>query len=62
MDGQQMSMLENFGLRYLRGELPHWFTAVWLTINTVPIHKTAQHTLNLLVYKWPTGNDMIFLI
>ena len=42
MDGQQMSMLEDFGLRYLRGELPHWFTAVWLTVNTVPIHKTAQ--------------------
>ena len=31
MDANQMAQLEDFGLRYVRGDLPHWFYAVWLS-------------------------------
>ena len=42
MEADQMSKLEDFGLRYARGDLPHWFYAVWLSVCTVPIFKTAE--------------------
>ena len=44
MDANQMAQLEDFGLRYVRGDLPHWFYAVWLSVNTVPLFKTAEQT------------------
>ena len=42
MEPAQMSYLEDFGMRYLRGELPPWFYTVWLTVQTVPLYKTAE--------------------
>ena len=35
MDGGKMSFLEEFGLKYLGGQLPPWFYCVWLSVNTV---------------------------
>ena len=37
-----MNSLEDFGMRYLRGELPPWFYTVWLTVQTVPLYKTEE--------------------
>ena len=37
-----MALLDDFGMRYLRGELPPWFNTVWLTVQTVPLYKTAE--------------------
>ena len=41
MGEEDMEVMEEFGMVYLRGELPHWFYRVWLTVNTVPIFKTT---------------------
>ena len=35
-------LLEDFGLRYLHGELQAWFYIVWLTVQTVPLFKTKN--------------------
>ena len=42
MEADQMAKLEEFGLRYASGDLPHWFYAVWLSVCTVPIFKTDE--------------------
>ena len=42
MEPAQMHLLEDFGMRYLRGELPPWFYTVWLTVQTVPLYKTIE--------------------
>ena len=44
LEEEDMRKLEEFGLSYLRGELPNWFYSVWLTVQTVPIFKTAEQT------------------
>ena len=41
MEEADMNILEEFGMAYLRGDLPKWFTAIWLTVQTVPIFKTS---------------------
>ena len=42
MEPAQMHLLEDFGMRYLRGELQPWFYTVWLTVQTVPLYKTEE--------------------
>ena len=42
MDPTQMSLLEDFGMRYLRGDLPAWFYKVWLSVQSVPLFKDIQ--------------------
>ena len=42
MEEQDMELLEKFGRKYLKGELPAWFYPVWLTVQTVPLFKTEQ--------------------
>ena len=42
MNGEQMELLESFGMRYLCGELPAWFYKVWLTVMTVPLFKNSE--------------------
>ena len=32
MEDQDMELLEEFGMKYLKGELPAWFYPVWLTV------------------------------
>jgi hypothetical protein len=59
MEDEEMAMMEEFGMKYLNGDLPTWFYPVWLTVQTVPLYKTAQqNTLrpigvrNPLLKKW----------
>ena len=35
-------LMEQFGLQYFNGSLPPWLYTVWLSIQTVPIFKTAE--------------------
>ena len=37
-----MSLLEEFGLLYLSGSLPHWWYRVWGCVTTVPLYKTVE--------------------
>ena len=39
---EQMSLLEQFGLRYLTGQLPLWWYKVWLSLTTVALFKTSD--------------------
>ena len=39
-----MGKLEEFGMRYLNGQLPTWWYKVWLTTATVPLYKTIAMT------------------
>ena len=41
---EDMAKLEEFGMRYLNGQFPTWFYRVWLTVTTVPLHKTIART------------------
>ena len=41
---EQMSKLEDFGMRYLVGELPVWWYKVWITVATAPLYKTSART------------------
>ena len=36
-----MSKLEEFGMRYLAGQLPPWWYRIWMTVATVPLYKTT---------------------
>ena len=46
LEDEQMRLLQDFGLRYLHGELQAWFYTVWLTVQTVPLFKTkARNTV-----------------
>ena len=46
LEDQGMDLLEEFGMKYLRGDLPPWFYPVWLTVQTVPLFKSdKQDTL-----------------
>ena len=42
LDGDKMELLEQFSLRYLRGELPKWFYSVFLSSQAVPLYKTQE--------------------
>ena len=42
MTDQQMVMFEEFGMKYLGGELPAWFYEVWLSVMTVPLFKNEE--------------------
>ena len=42
LDDGEMGLFEDFGMRYLRGELPSWFYPVWLTVQTVPLFKSEE--------------------
>ena len=44
LEEEHMRLLEDFGLRYLHGELQAWFYIVWLTVQTVPLFKTKDKT------------------
>jgi hypothetical protein len=44
LQGPYMRLLEDWGLRFLQGELPPWFYVVFLSVQTVPLFKTAQRT------------------
>ena len=39
---EQMELLEQFGMRYLTGQLPAWWYKVWLSLTTVPLYKTPE--------------------
>ena len=41
-DDQNMGKLEEFGLRYLTGQLPLWWYKVWLSLTTVALFKTSE--------------------
>ena len=41
-EGQDMSLLESFGLRYLNGNLPPWFYKVWGSVSTTPLFKNKE--------------------
>ena len=38
----QMNLLEQFGMRYLSGNLPPWWYKVWLSLTTVALYKTSE--------------------
>ena len=42
LSAESMGQLEQFGMMYLRGDLQPWFYTCWLTVQCVPIFKTAQ--------------------
>ena len=42
MEEEDMLLLEEFGLCYLRGDHPYWFYVIWLTVQTVGIFKNAD--------------------
>ena len=44
MEEDEMILLEELGMHYLRGDLPHWFYCVWLTVQTVPLFKTSEQS------------------
>ena len=37
----QMERLEQFGIRYLSGQLPPWWYKVWLSLTTVALYKNS---------------------
>ena len=39
---EQMELLEQFGMRYLTGQLPPWWYKVWLSLTTVALYKTPE--------------------
>ena len=41
LDEREMENLEEFGLKYIAGKLPAWLYRLWLSTQTVPMHKTS---------------------
>ena len=39
MTGEQMLLLEAFGMKYVNGELPEWFYVVWMTVQVIALYK-----------------------
>ena len=39
---QQMTLLEDFGMRYLNGQLPPWWYKVWLSLTTAALFKNSD--------------------
>ena len=42
LDDDKMELVEEFGLRYLRGQLPAWFYSVFLSSKAVALFKTVE--------------------
>ena len=42
MNNHGMDLMEKFGMKYLRAQLPPWFYVVWLTVQTVPLFKSSD--------------------
>ena len=40
LNQEAMQHMEDFGMKYLRGNLPPWFYCCWLTVQCVPLYKT----------------------
>ena len=56
LDDREMENLEEFGLKYVSGKLPAWLYRLWLTTQTVPMHKTsAQDAIRPIGirHSWP---------
>ena len=43
-DASQMRTLQEFGVRYLNGDLPPWWYRVWLSLLSVALYKTIDQT------------------
>ena len=41
LSDNDMKLMEEFGMKYLRGGLPGWFYRCWLTVQCVPLFKCA---------------------
>ena len=48
MDNEQMGLLASFSMRYLGGDLPGWFYAVYPSCQTVPLFKNEEEQLRPL--------------
>ena len=44
LDANGMTLLEDFGLRYLQGDMPAWFYSVFLSSQAVALYKTEEKT------------------
>ena len=44
MEREEMDLLEEFGMKYIRGDLPAWFYVVWLTVQTVALFKNRHQS------------------
>ena len=44
MEREEMELLEEFGMKYLQGDLPPWFYTVWLSVQTVALFKNKGKT------------------
>ena len=44
MEREQMELFEEFGLKYLQGDLPAWFYTVWLSVQAVALFKNRENT------------------
>ena len=42
LEDEQMSRLEDLGIRYLNHTLPPWFDKLWLSQETVALFKTKE--------------------
>ena len=42
MEQGDLDLFEQFGLAYVAGDLPSWFYCLWLSLQTVPLFKTAE--------------------
>ena len=42
LEAYHMALLEDWGMRYLQGELPPWFSVMWLSVETVPLYKSKE--------------------
>ena len=47
-EDDQMRLLEEFGMRYLAGDLPPWFDKLWLSQETMGLFKTKERSNYLL--------------
>merc|ERR1711867_61898 len=44
MEDEEVEVLERLGMAYVSGDLPPWFYRLWLSLQTVPMYKTAQQS------------------
>ena len=42
LEQTDLDLLEEFGLAYVAGDLPPWLYSLWLSLQTVPLYKTAE--------------------
>ena len=42
MSGEQMQLMEAFGMKYVNGELPEWFYVVWMTVQAIALYKNKD--------------------